>query len=117
MKLSPYFLALLLFSTACSRSRETYLSQGQEFFRQKKFKDASVSYKRAIQKDNSYREAYIGFARSEIELKRLDRAVPALRRAITLTPNDPQARVLLADLYLAAYMADSSRPSELLNEV
>lgn len=117
MKTSLLFLALILFCAGCSRSKETYFSQGQDFFRQKKFKDASVSYKRAIQKDNSYREAYVGFARSEIESKRLDRAVPALRRAITLSPNDAEARVLLADLYLAAYMADSARPVEFLNEV
>lgn len=111
--LSVAFVVLV----SCSRSKETYLAQGNEFLKKEKHNEASLAFKRAIQKDGNYVDAYLGFATSEIKRRRFERAIAALKRVIAIAPNQPHARTMLADLYMAAFVADPSRSDEYLKEV
>src|SRR3954471_2672042 len=51
-------LCALLFSSACSQSPEKLIATGNRYHNQKKFKEASILYQKAIAKDKTNAEAY-----------------------------------------------------------
>ena len=105
--------SLLLTSLACSRSKETYLDRGNAFYTQHKYEDASINYRKAIQKDPKFGEAYYRLALSEMELKKLSEAFQALTVAVQMLPDKEEAKIKLADLALGIYLALPERNANL----
>lgn len=106
-------LSLLLIAVAlvsCSRDpnvvKQRYLVQGNKYFHRGKYKEASIMYRNALQKDQKFGAAHYHLALSELKLQKYPTAVAALRRALELLPANSQeqrdASVKLADLYLSA---------------
>jgi tetratricopeptide (TPR) repeat protein len=105
---------------SCSRdpnvAKKRYLENGNKYFAKGKFKEASIMYRNALQKDQRYGLAYYYLAQTDLKLGRVSNALGELRRAIELIPKDqPQhidAEVRLAEIYLAF-----SRDPQFLTEV
>jgi tetratricopeptide (TPR) repeat protein len=109
-----------MLAASCSRDpklqAQRYLENGNKFFAKEKFKEASIMYRRALQKDLRFGEAYYRLALTDLKLSAYGDAVRALRRAIELQPNNVDAIVKLADLYMVATTQDPSHSQELLKE-
>lgn len=112
-------LILLVAGSACSpeAAKRRYLATGNKYFKNKKYKEASIMYRRAIQKDLKFGEAYYRLGLTELEMQRYREAVRALRRSMELDPKNTDAHAKLADFYMLAYTADSRHPQGLLDEV
>jgi len=94
---------------SCSRdpnvAKKRYLENGNRYFARGKFKEASIMYRNALQKDQRYGLAYYRLAQTDLKLGRVSNALGELRRAIELIPKDQpehiDAEVRLAEIYLA----------------
>lgn len=111
-------VALTLVS--CSRdpniAKKRYLENGNRYFAKGKYKEASIMYRNALQKDQRYGLAYYHLAVTDLKLGRIPNALNELRRAIELIPKDQpehiESEVRLAEIYLAY-----SRDNQFLSEV
>src|SRR5580658_4488401 len=105
---------------SCSRdpnvAKKRYLENGNKYFAKGKYKEASIMYRNALQKDQRYGPAYYHLAQTDLKLGRIPNALGELRRAIELIPKDQpehlDSEVRLAEIYLAF-----TRESQFLSEV
>src|SRR5436309_8164760 len=118
-------LVLVIFAAACSRDPNVvklrYLNNGNKYFEKGKYKEASIMYRTALQKDAKFGEAYYRLALSDLKVGQPFEAVQHLRRAVELLkPGQPErmdARVKLADVYLDYLERSSKREAEIVEEV
>ncbi|MBI4875041.1 MAG: tetratricopeptide repeat protein [Acidobacteria bacterium] len=115
----PVLLALLV--SGCNFSPEAakrrYLETGNKYFKNGKYKEASIMYRRAIQKDLKFGEAYYRLGLTEMQLQRYQEAIRALRRSMELDPKNIDAHAKLADFLIFAFSSDRRRPAGILNEI
>ncbi len=127
MSIRPILCSLLLVvcSVSCSRDpnvvKARYVQNGNKYFERAKYKEASIMYRTALQKDAKYGAAYYRLALTEQKLGQPMAAVNSLRRAVELLkPDDPDrtdARVRLADIYLDYLERSPKREGEIVTEV
>ena len=112
---------LVMFVASCSRDpkvqAQRYLENGNKFFEKAKYKEASIMYRRALQKDLRFGEAYYRLALVSLKLASYGDAVRSLRRAVELQPKNTDAITKLADIYMVATARDPAHPQEMLKEV
>ncbi len=112
---------LLWMAAGCGFSPEAakrrYVETGNKYFKNAKYKEASIMYRRAIQKDLRFGEAYYRLGLAEMQLQRFPEAIRALRRSMELDPKNTDAHARLSDFYLLAYSSDRRHPQNLLTEV
>jgi len=105
---------------SCSRdpnvAKKRYLENGNKYFARGKYREASIMYRNALQKDQRYGLAYYHLALTDLKLNRVPNALGEFRRAIELIPaSQPEhvdSQVHLAEIYLAF-----TRESQYLAEV
>lgn len=114
-------LPFLLILASCSRDpraqAQRYLENGNKFFAKARYKEASIMYRRALQKNLRFGEAYYRLALTDLKLGAYGDAARMLRRAIELQPSNTEAITKLADLFLLAATQDQAHAKELLKEV
>lgn len=114
-------LTLALFAASCNRdpkvARQKFLDSGNRYFNNGKYKEASIMYRRSLQKDMRFGEAYYRLGLCELRLGRPVEAIGALRRAIELQPENQDAAARLAELFLAAYSGNPNRPQQFIKEI
>ncbi len=119
----PVFIVplILLLAAGCGFSPEAakrrYLETGNKYFKNAKYKEASIMYRRAIQKDLRFGEGYYRLGLAEMRMQRFAEAVKAFRRSMELDPKNTDAHSKLADFYLLAYSSDRRHPPSVLAEV
>jgi len=78
--------ALTLIS--CNRDpnylKQKYLESGKKYYDAGRFREASIMYRKAIDKDRRFGDAYYGLALTDIKVGQVANAVPALQRAVEL---------------------------------
>lgn len=113
-------LPVVFFLASCSRDpkvqAQRYVENGNKFFEKGKYKEASIMYRRALQKDLRFGEAYYRLALTEINLAAYGDAVRSLRRAVELQPDNTDAVVRLADIYMVAATQDRGNTTSYLKE-
>ena len=96
-------LALVL--AGCDRdpkvARVKYVNNGNKYFEKGKFKEASIMYRRALQKDLRYGEAWYRLGLTNLQLHDFGEARKNFLRAMDLDPANLDAIVKSADLDLA----------------
>jgi tetratricopeptide (TPR) repeat protein len=105
---------------SCNRdpnvAKKRYLENGNKYFAKGKFKEASIMYRNALQKDQRYGLAYYRLALTDLKLGRVPNSLGELRRAIELIPKDQpehlDAEIRLAEIYIAF-----TRETQFLDEV
>ena len=95
-------------------AKKRLLETGNKYYDTGKFKEASIIYRKVLQKDQRYGEAYYRLGLSELKQGRYGEAVRWLRRASELQPENDDAHAKLGDLYLTIYLADRSKYKQLL---
>jgi tetratricopeptide (TPR) repeat protein len=115
--LSAAIVACLL-TLACNRSPEAMrnrcIASGNKYYQSAKYKEASILYRRALQFDPKSGEAYYRLGLVESALRDYEDALRAFQRATTLDPNNEDATVRLAEIYIAAYAANPQSNKEAL---
>lgn len=119
LKLLP--LTILLLAASCTRDPKVQAQQALEnankFFAKARYREAAIMYRRALQKDGRYGEAYYRLALTEMKLGDYGDAFKWLRRAVELQPTNTDAITKLADLYLQGAMQSTNQRTVLLGDV
>src|SRR5579864_771332 len=102
--------ALTVFTTSCVQSSQGYLTKGNQSFAAGKNEEAILNYKKAIQKDARFGEAYYRLALAELKTGNGRDAYAALVSASRLLPDHMDIKASLADLLLLSYARDGTRP-------
>jgi tetratricopeptide (TPR) repeat protein len=112
--------ALVIGAASCTRDpkvqAQRYVENGNKFFEKAKFKEASIMYRRALQKDLRFGEAYYRLGLTELKLAAFGEAAASLRRAVELQLKNSDAAAKLADIYMVASTQDETNKSRLLME-
>src|SRR5665213_565503 len=113
-------LPLALVIASCSQDphaqAQRYVNNGNKFFDKGKYKEASIMYRRALQKDLKFGEAYYRLGLTEVNLRSFGDAVKAFRRAVELQPTNADATTKLAEIYLIASIQEPTHSKDLLVE-
>lgn len=103
----PVFCVLvvaLISLAACSnpeKAKAQHLSRGEAYLKEKKYQEASLEFRNAIQIDEKLAPAHWGLAQAYEGLDRLQDAFAELKITIELDPNNLDARVRLGNYYLS----------------
>jgi len=85
-------LLLIAAGTSCSRDpnviKTRYLQNGNKYFDRGKYKEASIMYRTALQKDAKFGEAHYRLALTDLKMDQPVAAVGSLRRAVELLKPD-----------------------------
>jgi tetratricopeptide (TPR) repeat protein len=116
--------AVALFSAACNRDpnylKQKYLDSGNKYFEQKRYKEASIMYRKALDKDKRFGPAYYKLALTDLQLGQVPSAVQMLQRAVELlktgTPEADDSTLKLAEIMLMAAQG-AKDPEKLIAEV
>ena len=110
-------LAILLIWVGCGKSPQQYVEIGNRQLKEHKYPDASINFRKAIQKDGSNADAYYGLGQVLLQQGNPRDAYSVLTRAVDLAPRNFEAKQKLANLALAAYLGDRRRPKNLYEQI
>jgi tetratricopeptide (TPR) repeat protein len=114
-------LPLAVLAVSCTRDpkvkAQRYLENGNKFFAKGKFREASIMYRSALKQDLRFGEAYYRLGLADLKLAAYGDAAQMLVRAVSLQPDNTDAIVKLAELYLVAAVQDPQHSVELLKNV
>jgi len=114
-------LPLLLVLASCSRDpkvqAQRYVENGNKFFAKAKYKEAAIMYRKALQKDLRFGEAYYRLGLTDLKLANYGDAVHQLQRAVSLEPDNMDAAVKLCDIYLLAAAQDANRRKQISGDI
>jgi len=114
-------VVLLCAVAACNRdpnvAKKNYVDKGNKFYDNGKYKEALIMYRKALQRDLKYGEAYYRSGLAEIALKDPGGAVRDLSRAVELQPGNLDAHEKLAAIYLTVAVADPAHRKGYLEEL
>src|SRR6202035_186435 len=113
----PLLFLLAACNTDPKAASRKYVDNGNKYFNRGKYKEASIMYRRALNKDARYGEAWYRLGLTNMQLGIPLEAVRAFSRARELDPANTDATVKLADLELGYYVSNPQGYRQLLAEV
>ena len=85
-------------------TKQSYVTGGNELFEAGKYADASINYRKAIQKDPQFGEAHYRLGLVALKQGDARQAYAELSRAVELLPGNDDAKERLGGLCLKAYL-------------
>jgi tetratricopeptide (TPR) repeat protein len=114
-------LPLVFVLASCSRDpkvqAQRYVDNGNKFFAKGKYKEAAIMYRKALQKDLRFADAYYRLGLTDLKLANYGDAVHQLQRAVSLEPDNADAMIKLADIYLIAAAQDASHRPQIVAQI
>lgn len=111
-------LCLLCF---CGRnpwlSKESLVARGNEFYSKGLYEEASIQYKKAIQKDPRYGEAHYRLGLALLKQNDPGAAYASFEEALRLMPGHEDSMAQLAGILLNAYLTNPNRPEALRSRI
>src|ERR1700694_686628 len=101
---------LTICATSCLQSSQSYLAKGNQLFAAGKNEEAILNYRKALQKDARFGEAYYRLGLAELKTGNGRGGYTALVSANRLSPDRMDIKASLADLLLLSYARDGTRP-------
>jgi tetratricopeptide (TPR) repeat protein len=108
---------LVAFAAACTspeKAKAEHVSRGESFLKERRWQEASLEFRNALQIDDNLPAAHWGLAQAYEQLGRSGEYIEELQRTVKLDPNNVPARLRLANGYLAAFARQKN--AELLAE-
>lgn len=96
------FLALSACSGDPESAKRKLVARGDAYFEQKKYAEASLEYRKALQRDAMFAEAYYKLAEAYVANGEPRKALAAYVRAADLAPDNVEANVKAGNLLLVA---------------
>ncbi|MDT7603137.1 MAG: hypothetical protein QOF61_1134, partial [Acidobacteriota bacterium] len=112
--LATLALCALTSCTDPEKAKAEHISRGEAYLKDKKYQEASLEFRNAVQIDDHSAPAHWGLARAYEGAGQLTQAVEELQRTIQLDQNNLDARVRLGNYYIIAYQ--QSKDSKVKDE-
>jgi len=96
-------IAAALLLGACTtpeKAKAQHVARGQALLKEKKFQEASLEFRSALQIDDKLADAHWGLANAYEGLQRYQEAFDEMRQTVELDPNNLDVRVRLGNYYL-----------------
>jgi len=96
-------IAAALLLGACTtpeKAKAQHVARGQALLKEKKFQEASLEFRNALQIDDNLADAHWGLANAYEGLQRYQEAFEEMKRVVELDPNNLDVRVKLGNYYL-----------------
>jgi len=110
-------VALMAMLGGCTLSKQSYLLKGDKLVAEGKYEDAVLNYRKAIQRDPNFGEAYYRLGLAALKMQHGRDAFEALFRATQLLPRNLDAKQKFAELCVGFYLADPTRPQALYTQI
>jgi tetratricopeptide (TPR) repeat protein len=104
--LAVLLACLVLLAAGCSnpeKAKAEHVARGEAFLKEGRWQEASLEFRNAIQIDDNLAAAHWGLAQAYERLERGSEYIEELQRTVKLDPANVQARLRLANGYLAAF--------------
>jgi len=111
------FVVSLVASSGCGATKKSYIAKGNALFSVGKYEEASLNYRKAIQQDPNFGEAFYRLGLTAIQLGQWSLAYNALNQAIKLPPANVDAQEKFGDICLRFYLADPAHPQQLYKQI
>ena len=98
--------------TSPAKAKARYLSRGEALLKDKKFQEASIEFRNALQLDERLAGAHWGLAQAYEGLQRYQEAFEEMRKTAELDPNNLDVRVKLGGYYLVGSKQSSAALGE-----
>ncbi|HEX8097909.1 MAG TPA: tetratricopeptide repeat protein [Pyrinomonadaceae bacterium] len=108
--MSALLLAATLLASGCTNkeaAKANYLKRGETYLKDKKYQEATIEFRNAIQIDDRLAAAHWGLAQAYEKLERFQEAFDELKRVAELDSNNLDALARLGNFYLAASKTSS----------
>jgi tetratricopeptide (TPR) repeat protein len=99
-------LVAALLSASCGFTARKAFDRGTKLYEKGQYSEASIEFRRAIQKDPKYGEAYLKLGLTELQQGSSTEAAEALQHAVALMPDRAEPKSELAELYIRTYLSD-----------
>jgi Tfp pilus assembly protein PilF len=112
-------LAVVTALAGCSNPEERkaqHISRGDAYLKEKKYQEASLEFRNALQIDDNSAAAHWGLAQAYEGLQRFQEMFAELKRTIELDSNNLDARVKMGNYYLIAFASKKEKDPTLLPE-
>jgi tetratricopeptide (TPR) repeat protein len=96
-------IAAALLMGACTtpeKAKAQHVARGQALLKEKKFQEASLEFRNALQIDDKLADAHWGLANAYESLQRYQEAFEEMKQVVTLDANNLDVRVRLGNYYL-----------------
>jgi len=110
------FVPLILALAGCNRDPQVLVEHGNKFFEREKYKEASIMYRRALQKDARFGEAYYRLGLVSLKMGAFGDAYKALWAVMELQPQNADAAAKLGDLVVLAAAQTPTQADKRLKE-
>jgi tetratricopeptide (TPR) repeat protein len=107
------FAVLAMMLLLNCRSTRSYVDKANALFARGEFAEASLNYRKALQKDPTDGDAYYRLGLSELKENKTAAALQDFLQAVRLKPDNKAAKKELSSLALGSYIADADRPKAL----
>src|SRR5215210_6523320 len=104
--LAVLLACLVLLAAGCSnpeKAKAEHVARGEAFLKERRWQEASLEFRNAIQIDDNLAAAHWGLAQAYEQLGRGSEYIDELQRTAKLDPANTEARLRLANGYLLAY--------------
>ncbi len=95
-----------LLAAACGFTARRAFDRATKLYEKGQYAEASIEFRRAIQKDPKFGEAYLMLGRTALKQGSAQAAADALQHAVALMPDRAEPKAELAELYVNSYLAD-----------
>ncbi|HEX8181636.1 MAG TPA: tetratricopeptide repeat protein [Pyrinomonadaceae bacterium] len=112
-------LLLALASVACSnpeKAKAEHLRRGEQYLKDKKYAEAALEFRNALQLDERLTAAHWGLAQAFEGQENFLPAIQELRRTLELDPNQSDAAIRLGNYYIVAYQGNREANKQLKDE-
>jgi tetratricopeptide (TPR) repeat protein len=115
LPLFAFLIAAALLMGACTtpeKAKAQHVARGQALLKEKKFQEASLEFRSALQIDDKLADAHWGLANAYEGLQRYQEAFEEMRLTAELDPNNLDVRVRLGNYYLVGSKQSSAAITE-----
>lgn len=101
LPLFTLLVAALLLMAACTtpeKAKAQHVARGQALLKDKKFQEASLEFRNALQIDEKLADAHWGLANAYEGLQRYQEAFEEMKQVVALDPNNLDVRVRLGKI-------------------
>lgn len=94
------FLCVCTLLSACGHSTATFIAKGEEYLQKRKFHDALIQFRSAVESDKESSKAHWGMARAYENLGEFNDALEELRKTVELDETNLEAKTKFGNYFL-----------------
>ena len=106
-----------LLSISCGSSKDKHLTRGEDYLQKRKFQEALMEFRSAVEIDKDSAAAHWGLARAYENLGQFYETVGELQKVSELNPENLDAKTKLGNYFLASVPSQTDETQKILDDI